>query len=416
MWLGICATKSLALATEMPENIPTQPYVTLTAPMNVKAKVVKKTRVQITWDAVMHADSYVVLRSKDGGESFQKLGTSDENTYTDYNVKKGGTYYYTIVAKHKKTPGLNSPQSEMVRVHLKVAAPIVLGAFSKNKIKLTWKKVTGADAYYVYKKNVNEQYDLLGTTKKLCYVDRNVKKGSNYTYKVVAVEENGEEVIKGETASPYKIKAVAIDPNKKMVALTYDDGPGKYTKEIVKCLKEHQAKATFYVVGRNVDSYKDAMKAADKIGCEIGNHTYNHPNLTRLSDKEIQNEIESTDKKIKKVIGTKAVTMRPPGGGHNEKVQKNVDKPIIMWSIDTRDWEHRNSSRTVKIVMDHVRDGDIVLMHDIHESTKTASMTLIPRLRQEGYQLVTVSELAQYRGYTMKKGKAYHNFRKPKKK
>ncbi len=397
---------------EKRESSPVCAKVVLAAPTNVTAKVVKKNRIQITWSKVKKAHNYTVYRSEDKGKSFEKLGTSKQNSYTDYDVKKGCTYYYTVVANHKRYTAWKSIRSDVVSAHLKMAAPVVIGSFNEDKIKLTWKKIKGADLYYVYKKNSDNKYELVQETKKLYYVDCNVNKDNTYVYKVVAVEKTDDAVIKGETSAPYKIKAVSIDPNKKMVALTYDDGPGKYTKDIVKCLKENQAKATFYVIGRNINSYKDAMKAADKIGCEIGNHTYNHPKLTKLSEDDVRKEIESTDKKIKKVIGEKAVTMRPPGGSYNAMVQKAVGKPIIMWSVDTRDWEHRDSDRIIRIVMDNVQDGDIILMHDIHEATKKASMTLIPKLRREGYQLVTVSELAQYRGYPLEEGKVYSNLRK----
>ena len=104
--------------------------------------------------------------------------------------------------------------------------------------------------------------------------------------------------------------------------------------------------------------------------------------------------------------------MRPPYGSVNDKVRANVGMPMIMWTIDTLDWETKNVQSTIDSIMTNVKDGEIVLMHDIHKSTRDASMVLIPRLRREGYQLVTVSELAQYRGYSLEKGKKYNRLRK----
>ena len=200
-----------------------------------------------------------------------------------------------------------------------------------------------------------------------------------------------------------------------MVALTFDDGPGKYTQEIVNCLEENDARATFFVLGCNVNNYKNAVKNADKIGCEIANHSYDHTILTRLSAQQVKKQMKDTDEKIKKITGSSTTLMRCPGGGVNKTVQNAVGKPVILWSIDTLDWKTRNTDKTISAVMNHVKDGDIVLMHDIHEPTKRAALYLIPQLKKEGYQLVTVSELAKYRGYKLKKGNIYYSLRKKKK-
>ncbi len=382
--------------------------VVLPTPTDFKTKVIKKTRVQLTWNKVQNAYSYTIYRSTKSSGGFQKVTTVKGARYVDYDVSRGVTYYYKIVANHKKKKNWQSQKSSVVSAHLKMVAPAVIGSYVKNKIKLTWKEVKGADSYYVYKENNNGKFELVKKTSKLYYNDGNVKKGKSYTYKVLAIDKVNGSVVKGDACLPYTIKAVDIDPNQKMVALTYDDGPGIYTEDIVNCLKANQAKATFFVLGCNVDAHKKALVAADEIGCEIGNHTYGHLMLSRLSEESIRKEITQTDKKIENAIGKKATIMRPPGGDYNNMVAKTVGKPIIMWSIDTRDWEHRNSSRVYSSVMNNVKDGDIILMHDIHKATRDASMTLIPRLRREGYQLVTVSELAQYRGYSLEKGKAYH--------
>lgn len=206
-----------------------------------------------------------------------------------------------------------------------------------------------------------------------------------------------------------------VHPKKKMVALTFDDGPGEYTKEIVDCLDKYNSRATLFVLGCNVDRYKDVLKAADKIGCEIGNHSYDHSNLTKLSKKEIKEQMKKTDKKVKKVIGKKTTLMRTPGGATNRNVLDAVGKPVILWSIDTLDWKTRDRDKTVKTVMDNVKDGDIILMHDIHEPSKEAALILIKKLNQKGYQLVTVSELAKYRDNKLKKGTIYHSLRRKKK-
>lgn len=202
-----------------------------------------------------------------------------------------------------------------------------------------------------------------------------------------------------------------IDKNKKMVALTYDDGPSIYTPRILKILKENDSVATFFVVGNRVPTYSDTVKTACDMGCEIGNHTYEHKCLTRLSEAEVRRQISRTNKNVKKVTGQTPVIMRPTGGATNTNVKKWVGMPSIIWSIDTLDWKTRNADSTKCAVLDHVKDGDIVLMHDLYSATATASETIIPELVKRGYQLVTVSELAECRGGMQETG-AYFNFRK----
>lgn len=291
----------------------------------------------------------------------------------------------------------------------------VEGSYKKNKIKLTWSKVEDAESYYIYKKNSQGAYEQVGLTRKLTYTDKNVKKGKTYTYKVKAAYEADGQIIKGAYSKVCKVFADAVNPKKKMVALTFDDGPGPYTKDIVKCLKKNDGRATFFVLGASVDNYKDAIKEADKIGCEIGNHSYNHSNLSKLSQEEIKSQMQKTDKKVKSIIGKNTDIMRVPYGATSDNVKSAVGKPVILWSIDTLDWKTRSESKTVSAVMNNVKDGDIVLMHDIHEPTKRAALSVIPKLRKNGYQLVTVSELAKYRGYKTEKGRVYHNFYKKKK-
>lgn len=215
------------------------------------------------------------------------------------------------------------------------------------------------------------------------------------------------------TISYYNGKGIltrTIDLNKRMVALTYDDGPSQYTPIILDLLKKHKSAATFFVVGNRVSSYPDAVKRTYEMGCEIGNHTYSHSILTSIDVSSIQSQISATNSAVKSVTGASPVVMRPPGGGYNGTVQNAVGMPLIMWSIDTLDWKTRNAAATQSAVLDSVKDGDVVLMHDLHGPTAEASKVIIPELVRRGYQLVTVSELAQCRG-GISKGVVYNSFR-----
>ncbi len=198
--------------------------------------------------------------------------------------------------------------------------------------------------------------------------------------------------------------------DQKMVALTYDDGPSSNTSTILDVLEEYNSVATFFVVGNRVSTYSSTVKRAYSMGCQIGNHTYDHTTLTTVSTSTIASQISKTNQAVKNVTGVAPTVMRPPGGSVNSTVKSNVGMPIILWSIDTLDWKTRNATSTINSVLNNVKDGDIVLMHDLYEATATASKTIIPRLISAGYQLVTIEELSLLRG-SMSNGTVYYSFR-----
>lgn len=288
------------------------------------------------------------------------------------------------------------------------------------KIKNTWKAVSGSKYYfgksgkaYVGKRKVGKATYYFAVNGKRKTGWRTIN-GKKYYFS----PKNGKMVTGKKTISHYLCyfseKGVLlrkIDKNKKMVALTYDDGPSIYTPRILKTLKENNSVATFFVVGNRVPTYSDTVKKAHDMGCEIGNHTYEHKSLPNLSETEVKRQISKTNKEVKKAIGEKPVIMRPTGGATNTNIKKWVGMPSIIWSVDTLDWKTRNAGSTRRAVLNRVKDGDIVLMHDLYSATATASETIIPELVRRGYQLVTVSELAECRG-GMKETGAYYSFRK----
>ena len=288
------------------------------------------------------------------------------------------------------------------------------------KLKNTWKTVNGSKYYfgksgkaYVGKRKVGKATYYFAVNGKRKTGWRTIN-GKKYYFS----PKNGKMVTGKKTISHYLCyfseKGVLlrkIDKNKKMVALTYDDGPSIYTPRILKTLKENNSVATFFVVGNRVPTYSDTVKKAHDMGCEIGNHTYEHKSLPNLSETEVKRQISKTNKEVKKAIGEKPVIMRPTGGATNTNIKKWVGMPSIIWSVDTLDWKTRNADSTRRAVLNRVKDGDIVLMHDLYSATATASETIIPELVRRGYQLVTVSELAECRG-GMKETGAYYSFRK----
>ena len=147
------------------------------------------------------------------------------------------------------------------------------------------------------------------------------------------------------------------------------------------------------------------------MGCEIGNHSWNHPQLTQLDGAALAAQIGNTNRMIKSACGHVPSLLRPPYGAYNSTVGAAAGMPLILWDVDTLDWKTRNVQSTVTSVMTDAKDGSIVLMHDIHLPTVEAVERIIPMLKQKGYQLVTVSELAKYKKEKLADGAAYRAIR-----
>lgn len=199
-----------------------------------------------------------------------------------------------------------------------------------------------------------------------------------------------------------------VDPDKPMVALTFDDGPDiESTNRILDALDEYGARATFFVVGYKITEAESTIKRAYDIGCEIGSHTYNHVDLTTLNKSQRMAQINNTEKLITAITGQRRVLLRPPYGAVNGELLKEVDTPIILWSIDTEDWITRDIQNTVENVLGNVEDGSIILMHDSYAETADATVEIIKQLTDKGYQLVTVSELGYHKFGGLAKGVKY---------
>ncbi|MBR3280493.1 MAG: polysaccharide deacetylase family protein [Clostridia bacterium] len=193
-----------------------------------------------------------------------------------------------------------------------------------------------------------------------------------------------------------------IDPNKPMVAITFDDGPNpNSTPRILDTLEQYNVVATFFDLGQLVNTYPDIVRREESIGCEVGSHTYSHKNLNILNDDEIKDEITNAQEAFKKALGHEVLLMRAPYGNANLKVKENTNYPIIKWNIDSLDWKTRNKTKILNQINKTTNfDGNIILLHSIYGATADAVEELIPQLLNKGYQLVTVSELAYYKGYT----------------
>ncbi len=199
----------------------------------------------------------------------------------------------------------------------------------------------------------------------------------------------------------------AIDPSKPMVAVTFDDGPNPDTTSIMlDALEENYGKATFFCLGQNAEYYPETVKREYELGMEVGTHTYSHQVLTNLSQSALDTEVSKSVEAIKSATGVAPTLMRPPYGSVNKTVLATVKSyglSCINWSLDTEDWKTKNADATYKMVMT-ATDGDVVLLHDIHEYNVDAVKRFVPDLIAEGFQMVTVSEMYEARGETLDPG------------
>ena len=197
---------------------------------------------------------------------------------------------------------------------------------------------------------------------------------------------------------------------KKMVALTYDDGPNPvHTNAILDILEKYDARATFFDLGSLAEKYPDVVKREDALGCEVGSHSWDHQNFNKIPEAAILEDVAKTDAVFQKVLGRSPDSFRPPYGNCDNNVKTLIPLPIYLWSVDTLDWKSRNADAImaeVKKIND--LDGKVILLHGIYSSTAEATARLVPYLQEQGYELVTVSELVEAKhGETPENSKIY---------
>lgn len=221
------------------------------------------------------------------------------------------------------------------------------------------------------------------------------------------------EVAAVATLAPEAIATPEPTKRPKAIALTFDDGPrgeSDRTQKVLELLKKYNAHATFFVLGEKAVQNADILKQQIAQGCEIGNHSWNHKNLAKLSMKQVNKQYDKTAKAVKQLTGYDVKLLRPPYGAISQKMRKNLKHPMVLWNVDTLDWLSKDPKKILKVVKKRVKDGDIILMHDIHPTTATALEKVLPWLVQNGYDILTVSELAERKGAKLNNGKAYGGF------
>ena len=197
---------------------------------------------------------------------------------------------------------------------------------------------------------------------------------------------------------------------KKMIAFTFDDGPGDYTKDLVDTLKINNSTATFFMLGNRMKYNQSAVLYTTNNGMEIGSHSYSHKNLDRISEAELEEEINSTTIIYNEITGKNIELFKPPYGNSKINVREKNPFAIIKWNIDTQDWLYRDSQHTYEHIITNACDGCIVLMHEIYKETLEAVKMSIPALQEMGYNIVSVSELASSKNIILIPGTLYRSF------
>lgn len=228
----------------------------------------------------------------------------------------------------------------------------------------------------------------------------------NFDYK-----HKNKDLVSVETTKEPENVTQKIDPAKPMIALTFDDGPSAHTPRLLDILKKNNAKATFFIIGTSIEGKEDTIKRIVNEGHEMGNHSWSHRNLTKISKEEVTEQLAKTKNKLFEITGQDCLLARPPYGAVKD-VAKSVGKEMgityINWSVDTLDWKTKDADAVYNKIINNVESGDIVLCHDLHKSTVDAMEKVVPKLIAEGYQLVTVSELLSHSSEPTEAGNVYY--------
>lgn len=383
--------------------------------------------IGLSWKKVSSSDGYYIYQSIGGNKSFEKIATIKDSKTVEYtvdNLEQATAYdFYVTAFKASK----NNVESEEYQVISGCTLPsqqeIEVSSPEAGQLDIQWNKNDKAEGYQIQYVN-GDGSDFSNAEKidiKECKTDKQLveKLDSKQTYSVrvrsymiyndKTVAGNWSETASVEIADKIQMSS-NIDPDKPMIALTFDDGPGynNVSDRILDVLEKYSARATFFMVGKNAADHPDNLKRKVELGCEIGNHTYNH---NHYGKNVTVDDIKKASNAIYKACGQYPTAFRSPGGNTTSTILKeckNENMVLYYWSLDTMDWKYRDADKVYNKVIKNVSDGDIILMHEIYDSTADAVEKMVPVLIKKGYQLVTCEELIEAKtGAKPKVGQQY---------
>lgn len=203
---------------------------------------------------------------------------------------------------------------------------------------------------------------------------------------------------------------VQAEEGRKLIALTFDDGPRRSTTTtLLDGLAQRGVPATFFLIGEQIPGNEDLLRRMDAEGHQVGIHSYSHVRLTALNNADFAAEVDRTRTVLKNALGHNDFLLRPPYGMTDAGVKRRAGAPIILWSVDPEDWRDRNAEREVSCILSQVRDGDIILLHDIYPESVEAALRVVDALHEQGFYFLTVSELFAAKGIPLEQGTVYWN-------
>ncbi|MGN0457672.1 MAG: polysaccharide deacetylase family protein [Eubacterium sp.] len=369
----------------------------------------------IKWNRVGSADGYFVYAKTPSDSNYSKIGTVEDGSVTTFKAEKlDSSCDYSVYVNAYKTLKKGVAESKKHKeIEFKTVpkkTTVKLSSESEGTLKVSWKSQKRIDGYEIQYVKGNdftkcETLEIKDSEKTKTEIKK-LTPEKEYSVRIRAYYSAGEVKVYGEWNEPVKATVMKgvdldhLDPSKPMIAITYDDGPGynKASDKILDVLEKYGARATFFMLGKNAADHPDNVKRKIKLGCEIGNHTYDHNNYGK---NVTANDIKKSSEAIYKAGGVYPTSFRSPGGITTEAIRKECraeKMPLYYWSLDTQDWKSRNADSVYNAVMNNVKDGDIILMHEIYDSTAEATARIVPELIKRGYQLVTCEELIAVKG------------------
>lgn len=356
-----------------------------------KSEISKKDQFNTILDAIIADNaynkentSYTII----GNEYISVIDKTNTNPLGTIRNIKNNTVSIESVLKTDKINDFNDLVSFMVKQKYPTFISDTILKQDKRSYEVSEDKIT----IYFSNEDINPQYD-----KRL-----RIDLGCPVIFDFLNYECTGEEEFPNEPENLDKI-----------VALSFDDGPTKNkTDRVVEILQNNKANATFFMVGNKITySNKPTILNVLNNGNEIGSHSYSHKMFTRMKDEEIIEELTNTNNNFKTITGQDLTLVRPPYGSSSKRVRSAVSNPFILWSLDTLDWHSKNAEKIYNEVIDNIKDGDIILMHDSYDSTVAALEKVLPKLYTMGYKVTTVSNLAKAKNTPIEEGHTYHYFR-----
>ena len=404
---------------------------TVTDVEKFEVEKISSNSVSFNWKKVSSADGYYIYKADEQNTEYEKAAQIKDAKTKEYTLKEleqGSKYKFYITAykgegneiveskEHPSVSACTLPETQKIKKaeSTDTGSMTVKWTINSKALGYQLQYVQGDGKDFSAAKTVN-----IKDKAKSSYTIKSLKQKKQYSVRARSYLSYEGKTLYGSWSKAASVKiqekinmASDVNKNKPMIALTFDDGPGynHSSDKILDVLEKYNARATFFMVGKNAKDHPENIKRKVKLGCELANHTWDH---NHYGGNVTASDIKKCSKAIYDVCGQYPTAFRSPGGMTTSVIRKECKEenmPLYYWSLDTMDWKSRNADKVYNAVMNNVQDGDIILMHEIYDSTADAVARMVPKLIKEGYQLVTCEELVYAKtGKRPKPGTQYVN-------